>query len=507
MLKKLLSDTVIYGLTTVLMRLINYLLVPLHTKVFDPDAFGIVSIFYSFAVFFNVIYTYGMETTYFWFASKEGSDKEEVFSKILSSLSITSVVFSSILWLFSGQISTLLGFENSDIYVKFFALLYAIDTLLVVPFASLRIDGQAKRFAVLKIIEVVLTVGLNYFFLVTCVSIVETNSDSFITEFVSKIYDPSLGLGYAFLANLISKAIIMILFMDKFIKLKFSWSWKSMKPFYSYGFPLVFAGVAFAINEVSDRLLIPLLLPEGFYSFGDADYAVGVYAACYKLSIFVTFTVTAYKYSAEPFFFNQAGSKDSPKVFARIMYYFVIVLMVMVVAVSANLEVIAPILIRREEYLVGLPVVPILLMANLFLGMYYNLSVWFKVTDNTKYGALISAIGALFTISLNALLVPYFGFYGSAIATFVCYLSMMILAYVLGQKYYPIPYNVKMISFYLIMGGCFLVLLSQLSINGFWESIFIHNAIFALFLLIVFFMERQFIVSTLQIVQKKILKK
>ncbi|MBB3696448.1 oligosaccharide flippase family protein [Flammeovirga yaeyamensis] len=472
------------------MRLINYLLVPIHTKVFSPDDFGILSLFYSYAVLFNVIYTYGMETTYFRFATKDKENKDKVFSKVLSSVIITSVLFSGILWICTPYISTYLDYDNSSTFVKVFATLFAVDAILAIPFASLRVEGKAKRFAILKIIEVLLTVGLNYLFLVIFNDLYAAAEP---TSLLGQYYDPEFGLGYSFVANLISKVSILILLSDKILKVKLQWSWKSMKPYYKYGFPLLFSGLAFAVNEVFDRILIPILLPKDFYAFGDAEYALGVYSACYKLSIFVTFTVQAYKYAAEPFFFNQANSKDSPKVFANIMYYFVIVLMLMVVGVTANLEWLASIFIRQKEYLIGLPVVPILLMANIFLGMYYNLSVWFKVTDNTKYGAIISFIGAGITLTLNFILIPLLGFYGSAIATFVCYFSMMVIAYLLGNKYYPIPYNVKMISFYLILGGAFLVLFFNLPKQEFWPQLITQNVLFIGFIIIIAISERNFL--------------
>lgn len=489
MFKKLLSDTVIYGLTTVLMKLINYLLTPLHTEVFGPTSFGIVSLFYSYAVLFNVIYTYGMETAFFRFATK--GDKQKVFSNIQSSLIITSIILSSLIWCSSPLIDSVFGYEDSEIYVKMFALLFAIDTLIAIPFASLRIDGKAKRFAFLKLSEVILTFGLNYFFLKTCMEVVNGTESSIFSEYIIKYFDPSFGRGYVFLANLISKAFILILLSDKFFEIKFSWSWNKMKPYYQYGFPLIFSGIAFFINEASDRTLLAVLLPNDFYDFGDAEAAMGVYSANYRLSIFITLAVTAYKYAAEPFFFSTAESKNSPQIFAKVMHYFVITLMIMVIGVVSNLSWIAPIVLRQEIYLIGLPVVPLLLMSNVFLGMYYNLSVWFKVTDKTSYGARISAIGALVTLLLNYLLIPLIGFYGSAVATFCCYFTMMSYSYYLGQKYYPIPYNVKMVLVYFFIGGIFIILNTFLKVDDFWSTIVYQNSLFLTFILIIASFERK----------------
>ncbi|WP_044203730.1 lipopolysaccharide biosynthesis protein [Flammeovirga sp. OC4] len=502
MLKKLLSDTVIYGLTTVLMKLINYALTPLHTSVFGPANFGIVSLFYTYAVLFNVLYTYGMETAFFRFAAKK--NKNEVYSNIQSSLFITSFILSSALWFLAPYVETLFGYEDSEMYVKLFSILFAIDTIIVIPFASLRIDGKAKRFAILKMSEVVLTFGLNYFFLVTCMEVVEGKSTSIFSNLILEYFDPSFGRGYVFLANLISKAFVMLLLLDKFLTIKFSWSWEKMKPYYQYGFPLIFSGVAFFINEASDRTLLTILIPDDFYSFGDAEAAMGIYSANYRLSIFITLAVTAYKYAAEPFFFSTAESKNSPQIFAKVMHYFVITLMIMVVGVVSNLSWIAPIVLQQEVYFVGLPVVPILLMANVFLGMYYNLSVWFKVTDKTSYGAKISAIGAVVTLSMNFILVPYIGFFGSAIATFCCYFTMMAYSYYLGQKYYPIPYNVKMVFVYFFVGGMFIVINTFAKINGFWLNIFAQNTMFVLFLLFIVYKEKELVNSLLHKLSNRI---
>ncbi|MBD0402164.1 lipopolysaccharide biosynthesis protein [Flammeovirga sp. EKP202] len=502
MLKKLLSDTVIYGLTTVLMKLINYALTPLHTAVFGPTSFGIVSLFYTYAVLFNVLYTYGMETAFFRFATKK--DKKEVYSNIQSSLFITSFILSSALWFSAPYVETLFGYEDSEMYVKLFSILFAVDTIIAIPFASLRIDGKAKRFAFLKMSEVVLTFGLNYFFLVTCMEVVEGKSTSIFSNLILEYFDPSFGRGYVFLANLISKAFVMFLLLDKFLEIKFSWSWEKMKPYYKYGFPLIFSGVAFFINEASDRTLLTILIPDDFYSFGDAEAAMGIYSANYRLSIFITLAVTAYKYAAEPFFFSTAESKNSPQIFAKVMHYFVITLMIMVVGVVSNLSWIAPIVLKQDVYFVGLPVVPILLMANVFLGMYYNLSVWFKVTDKTSYGARISAIGAVVTLSMNFLLIPYIGFYGSAIATFCCYFTMMAYSYYLGQKYYPIPYNVKMVFVYFFVGGMFIVINTFVKINGFWLNIFVQNTMFVLFLLFIVYKEKELVNSLLHKLSNRI---
>ncbi|PWJ42137.1 MATE family efflux transporter [Sediminitomix flava] len=443
MFKKLLSETVIYGGTTILTRLVSYALVPLHTGVFKVDDYGIVSLFFTYIVFFNVVYTYGMETAFFRFSNLKGENKEKVFNQIMTSLLFTSVLFSGIGIYFSQNIAEALGYSNAQHYVVWIFMLIAIDAIVSVPFAKLRLEKKATLFASYKIVNVLIMFGLNYFFLLTCPSILKGESFSSLKPFVESFYDPNLGYGYVFLANLIANSTYLLMFVKDWLRLKFVYDKELYSKILNYGLPLVISGLAFAVNEVADRQLLFSWLPDGFYAEGDGEYAVGVYSACYKLSIFITMSVMAFKYAAEPFFFARAGEKNSKNQLSIIMRYFVIVLAMMYVGILANVDWIAPILIRKPEYLVGLNVVPILLMANIFLGIYYNLAIWYKLTDKTRYGAVISTIGALITISINFILIPKYGYFGSAIATFSAYGSMMVISYLLGQKHYPVPYTTK----------------------------------------------------------------
>ncbi|MEH0155747.1 oligosaccharide flippase family protein [Limibacter armeniacum] len=495
MLKKLFSEAVLYGVSTVLIRLINYTLIPIHTKVFAPAEFGIVSIFYAYAVLFNALYSYGMETTFFRFMSKaDESEKPQVYNRILTSLISSSLLFSAIMYGFSAEIASFLGYANAQHYVQWFAILFAIDAILIIPFAKLRAEHKAKQFVSLKLAEVIVTVGLNLFFLVICPKIYSGDSP----ETISWFYNPNLGIGYAFLSNLYAKAFVLLLLWKAFANWRPAWDWTHMKQYYKYGFPFILTGVAVFVNESSDKLMLEAWLPEGFYSFGDSTYAVGVYSACYKLSIFITLAVTAFKYAAEPFFFAQADDKNSPETFSRVMRYFIIVLMIMVVGVCTNIDWLSSIFIRRDSYKVGLSIVPFLLMANMFLGIYYSLSVWFKVTDRTKFGAFISLGGALVTLLGNYLLIPVLGYHGSAIATLICYALMAITSYVLGQRYYPIPYKLGNALLHMIGGLLFILFAYYLHKGDFWGNFFLQNCIFAGYLIFVGLIERKEIKKMLQ---------
>ena len=442
MLKKLASQTAVYGLSSILARLVNYLLVPLHTHTLDSASdYGTIAYYYSFAALLNVIYTHGMETAFFRFASKKEANQKEVYNTALTSVFVVSLLVSGLILFFSEDIAASIGFPKQAFYVRWFAYIMGIDALLAIPFAKLRQENKAFLFATVRLLMVFANVGLNLFFLSLCKNIYEGAYLTNYQNLVSKIYDPTLGPGYAFYCNLISNALAIPLLAKYFLKWRPTFNLASIKPLWVYGYPLIFSGIAFAINEVMDKILLRAWLPEGFYQNYDTMGAVGVYSGCYKLSIFITIAVQAYRYAAEPFFFAKANEKDSPQTYAVIMKYFVIICCLMMIAVMANLDWLSLLFLGKPEYREGLGIVPILLLANVFLGIYYNLAVWFKVTDQTHFGAYIGIGGALITLSLNFLLIPVLGYFGSAWATLACYGSMALACFLLGKQYFPIPYT------------------------------------------------------------------
>ncbi|MDW7694757.1 polysaccharide biosynthesis C-terminal domain-containing protein [Flammeovirgaceae bacterium SG7u.111] len=498
MLKKLASETAIYGGTTIMARLLNYALVPLHTGVFAPGSYGIVSEFYAYAAVLNVLFTYGMETAYFRFATREGGDETKSFNSAVSSLLTTSLLFSGILIAFSSSIAQALGYPDGQKYIVWFALLIGIDAIVAIPFARLRIQHKAKYFALAKLGNICINFGLNIFFLIFCKGVFEGKYLASLQPMISSFYDPELGLGYAFLANLLANAMLVPILLPVFRTLKYSLNMSQLKPMLIYGFPIIFSGLAFSINEVSDRVLLKYLLPADFYPDKENMDAVGIYSACYKLSMFITLAVQAFRFAAEPFFFAKAKDKDHKEAYSIVMNYFIIACCLMLVAVMANVDWLSRIFIRDKAYLVGLGVVPILLMANVFLGIYYNLAAWFKITDRTYFGAIISSIGALFTISFNFYLIPHIGYFGSAWATFTCYGSMMLLCYLLGRKYYPIPYRVLSGLFYLLLAGAMSWATTQLDFGSFFMNLLANNLLLLTFLAVVFLKERKKIMGFLR---------
>ncbi len=504
MIRKLVSETVLYGGTTILVRLISYALTPLHTSVFAPASFGIISEFYAYAVAANVIYTYGMETAFFRFATKDKDQLHFHFSNALSTLIFSSIILSFCLYVFSEDISIALGHgEEGAKYVTWFAILFAVDAIVAIPFARLRLLHKAKKFALIKIINAVLILALNAFFLFFCKDVYEGKYLQDLKPFISEIYDPTLGLGYTFLANLIANVLLIPMHADAFFNFKLRLNFTFLKPAYIYGYPIMLSGLAFAINEAADRIFIKYLLPDNFYDGETSEWAVGVYAACYKLSIFITMAIQAFKYAAEPFFFSRAKDKNAPATYALILDYFIVFCCLVILLVMANISFLSSILIPNEAYWVGLPIVPFLLFANLFLGVYYNLSVWFKLTDRTIYGAYMSMIGAVITISLNILLIPLVGYFGSAIATFTCYFSIATISYLWGKKYFEVPYNIKSALTNLIVTAALLIGVFNLELSNTLLELLIKNLLVLVFLLFLYFKYKGKISSLMSKVEKR----
>ncbi|TPE43835.1 lipopolysaccharide biosynthesis protein [Pontibacter mangrovi] len=488
--KKLVGQTAAYGLSSIVGRALNYLLVPVYTAVFMPAEYGVVSYLYAFVGFFNILYTYGMETAFFRFANKPDADQRKLYRQVLSLIIGSSVVFTSILILASGAIADYKEYTAQEQnYIIWLALILAIDAIVAIPFAWLRLQNKAVKFASIKMANILVTVGANLFFLVVCRSIYLGEYLQELRPLISKIYDPDFGIGYIFLINLVANALLIPMLWRELSIFRFEFNRELLRPMLVYAYPLLFMGLAGMVNEVIDRILLEEWLPEGFYPAHSNEAVVGIYSACYKLSIFMTLAIQAFRYAAEPFFFSQAEDKNSPQTFALIMKWFVIACAFIFLFISANLEDFA-LFLRSEAYREGIMVVPVLLLANLFLGVYYNLSVWFKLTDKTQYGTYISFGGAAVTLLFNLLLIPVIGYMGSAIATLICYFSMALVSYLLGNRHYPIPYPTKSILGYILLAIGLVWLALYIDIENFWLRHAFRMAACAVFLAIVWLRER-----------------
>ncbi|MEG2666606.1 MAG: polysaccharide biosynthesis C-terminal domain-containing protein, partial [Bacteroidales bacterium] len=363
------------------------------------------------------------------------------------SLVATSSIFLLLVFLFNEPIGQLLGYEHAATYIIWFAFILVADSLSAIPFCLLREQNKAFRFALLKTLNIAVNIGLNLFFILYCPAHLEANPDSWIAS----IYDPSLGIAYIFIANLLASLFTFFCLFPEWKQLRFRFSSTLWKDMMAYALPVMVWGMAGIVNGTFDRILLRYLLPDPAVALSQ----LGIYGACYKLSIIMTLFVQAFRFAAEPFFFKQAEAKDAKETYAQVMKYFVITCAFIYLVCVLFLDWIMYFV--GSDYREGASVVPVLLMANLFLGIFYNLSVWYKVSDRTKIGMYISLIGAALTIGLNFLLIPYFGYHGAAWTAFLCYFLISVISYIWGQKYYRIPYSLKRIAFYiglvLIIGG------------------------------------------------------
>ncbi|MDC0571207.1 polysaccharide biosynthesis C-terminal domain-containing protein [Flavobacteriaceae bacterium] len=443
-LKTLYKQTFVYGLATVVPKMISFLLVRLHTdkSVLENVAdYGDVSLIFAYFVLFNVLLAYGMETAFFRFFSS-GENKKTVLSTSVISLLLTSTLVLVIGYVFRQDLSNLIHIDADYIVLVLWILFF--DALVIIPFAYLRTLGKPIKYTVVKLTNVILNLGLNIVLLLYLKSWAESSI------FWEQFYRPNFEVHYIFLANLIASGVTLLLLISFYFKLNYSFSTTLWKKMLRYAFPVLVAGVAFSINETFDRILLERLLPENL-----SKDAIGTYSACYKLALFMMLFATAYRLGVEPFFFNNAKDTDAKMNYAKILEFFVIFGALILLFVVVFVDVLKLILIPNEAYWEAMTVVPILLLAYLFLGIYHNLSVWYKITDRTKFGAYISIFGALITLLINIIFIPKFGYMASATATLFAYATMAVISYILGKKHYAIPYNLKKIGLYLVLSIVF----------------------------------------------------
>ncbi|MCX6284818.1 MAG: oligosaccharide flippase family protein [Bacteroidetes bacterium] len=488
-IKRLASQTAVYGIPTILGRFLQYLLVILLTRIFSKAEYGTISVFYSYASFLMVVLTYGMETAFFRFSEKE-EDKDSVFSTGMISLLLTSASFIFLASLFSGTIAGWIDYPLQAKYVIWFAWILGLDALVAIPFARLRSQNKAARFATLKMINIFTNIGLTLFFIVACPYAWKHYPS--VQGVLGLVYRPDWGIEYVFIANLAASIITLALLLPMLLNMRWKMHKVLWKRMLFYAFPLLFAGLAGMVNETFDRLMLRYLLP---YSRELTEAQVGIYSACYKISILITLFVQAYRFAAEPFFFAHAREKDARQTYARIMDYFIIAISTVFLVTMLYLDDIFIRLIGKD-FREGKAVIPVLMLANIFLGIYYNLSIWYKLTGKTIWGAWLSLIGAVITLVLNFWWIPLspdhliHGYIGSAWATFICYGSMMVIAYLLGQKYYPVPYRIWKAAGYTGFALLLYLISAYLSIQHPVSRILFHTGLLFVFLLTAFLVEK-----------------
>jgi len=452
-------------------RVLNYLLVPLYTRAFTPSEYGVVTELYAYVSFLVIVLTYGMETAFFNF-SKSENDAGKVYHTALLSLLFSSLVFLLLMVCFAGNIASSLQYEGHSDYIVWFAAIIGIDAITAIPFARLRLQEKAKYFAFVKLASIVINIALNVLFIKVFPAF--------------GLYNPQIGVGYIFIANLIASSFTLLLLLPEF-KLSLSFFDSGLlNKMLKYALPLLLAGLAGMVNETMDRILLKHLLPQN----ADKLNELGIYGACYKIAMLMTIFIQAYRFAAEPFFFGRAKEKDAKEVYADVTKYLVIACCIIFLGIMLNIDIVKYFI--EERYFPGLKIVPVLLMANMCFGFFVNLSMWYKLSGKTKYGAYLALFGALITLLFLFLLVPKTGYMGAAWATLICYASMMLCSYILSQKYYPVKYDFKKISIYFaataLLFWISITFVNKLSLN---LKLPINALLFILFVLLILLSERK----------------
>lgn len=469
-LKQLAGETALYGLGSMLPRVLNFFLVILHTKnMFSQEEYGEITKLYAWVGVINILYMFGMETAFFRFATKPGMDAKRIFNLAQTSVLLISVPLTIIFVVLSNPIGTSLQISNPK-FISWLAITMLIDAAVAIPFARLRLEKRALLFASAKVINVLVLIGLNYYFL-------------------KLDYNPAIGVGYVFIANLVANSIFVLFFIKTLLTWRPVWD-KSISPqMLNYAYPVMITGVAGMINEMFSRSMLDWWLPENFYEGVTRKEAGGIFGACYKFSVFMNLGIQAFRYAAEPFFFSNAHDKNSPALFAKINHYFVITCCVVLLGVSINIDILKHLI--GDNFWGGLSIVPPLLLSYLFLGIYYNMSVWFKLTDQTHWGTIITLIGAAITIVGNIMFIPILGFMGSALAAVLCYFTMAGICYLVGQRNYPVPYTITRDVGYIIFTYSIILLISKVSFQSQWLATGFHTFAIILFLVFIYFAERK----------------
>lgn len=488
-LKKFLGQTAVYGISTVFSRLFNFILTPIYTGKFAAGTYGIFTTMYAYASLINAVLAFGMESTYFRYLNKHEDKKQEVYNNSFLCIAFVSILFLVTGLVFSNPISAYLTDDPNQLadykrYLQFFIWILFIDAICVIPFAKLRADNKAFKYSLIKFLNIGCFVGFNLVFIFLIPAILK--HDGPMSEWFGSWYR-GVWVGYVFMANLIASLVTFVLLLPEFLKLQLKFDKGLFVKMFSYSWPILIANLSFIVNENLDKIVLSRLLPDAI-----ADHQVGIYGAVCKIAIFISIFITAFRLGAEPFFFSHAKNANAKKTYAIILHYFVIALALLFVGLIANIEILKY-FIRKNEYWVGLPAVPYLLFGYVCLGIYMNLSIWYRLSDQTRFGLYISIVGALITIVFNFVLIPRYSYMGSAWVSMLAYFVMMVISYVLGQKYYPIPYDLKRILAYLFIS----VVLVILSFWVFNRNIYIGNVLLFAFLGGVIYFEKDQLKSIL----------
>lgn len=438
-IKRLAKETAVYGLSSIIGRFLNWLLIPMYVRVLaEPAEYGIVTNLYGWVALVLVLLTYGMETGFFRFINKEEESPARVYATTFFSITSTALVFLLGILVFLNPISDWLGYIQTPEYILMFGIILALDAVTSIPFAYLRYQKRPFRFAGIKLLSIFLNIFLNVFFLVICPWLA-VHAPALISWF----YVPDYGVGYIFVANVVTSVVtFLLLFPEMKVCLGVKPDFALLKRMLNYSFPILILGLAGILNQSVDKILFPFLFDDRNY----ANEQLGIYGACFKIAVVMVMFIQAFRYAYEPFIFSKNKGEDNRKAYSEAMKYFIIFALLIFLGVMFYLDILKYFVV--PEYYPGLRVVPIVMLGELFFGIYFNLSLWYKLTDQTQWGAYFSILGCVITVTIIFAFVPVYGYMACAWASFVCNLVMMILSYFVGQKKYPVKYDLKSAAIY-----------------------------------------------------------
>lgn len=488
-LRKFAGQTAIYGISTIVSRFLNFILTPIYVSVYPAKVYGVFNTLYSYASVLNVLLAFGMETTYFRYLNKYEGRKEKVYSNSFIVVAFLALSFFLLTILFTGTIARSVSNEYVAPYadyvqfVRFFIYIVVVDALSVVPFAKVRAEGRAARYAALKFVNILVFVVLNLFFIYILPYLIRKDvlgasvlADSFREGWV----------GYVFISNLVASIVTFLMLLPEVLQIRPSFDRKLFREMFLYSWPILIANISFIINENADKIFLSELLPAGISSRD-----VGIYGACAKVAIFLSIFIQAFRMGAEPFFFSHARNANAGQTYARIMNFFIIAVSAIFLGLVANIEILKYFIRGGDEqeavYWSGLDVIPVLLFGYVCLGIYMNLSVWYKLSDQTRFGLYISGIGAVLTVVLNLIFIPRYSYMAAAWVSLCAYTTMMVTSYIWGQRNYPIPYNVKKSVLYLGLAA----LMVFVSYYIFDRNLVAGNLLFVIFVVTALFLERK----------------
>ncbi len=481
------GQTAVYGISTVLSRLLNFILTPVYTKTYPAVTYGIFTTLYSYSALINAVLAFGMESTYFRYLNKHEDKQREVYNNSFFCVAFVALLFLITGTIFKEPIAVYLADGSEQLadyrnFVQYFLWILFIDAICVIPFAKLRADNRAFKYSLIKFLNIGCFVGLNLIFIYLFPLIIKHNWP--LAQWLGSWYRHQW-IGYVFVANLIASLVTVLMLLPEVLKLQLKFDKALFAKMVSYSWPILIANLSFIINENLGKIALSELLPKDV-----ADHAVGILGAVSKIAVFMSIFITAFRLGAEPFFFSHAKHVNAKQNYATILHYFVIALTLLFVALVANIEILKYFISGNRanvaEYWAGLHAVPYLLFGYVCLGIYMNLSIWYRLSDQTRFGLYISGIGAILTVVLNFILIPRYSYMGSAWVSMTVYFVMMVTSYILGQKYYPIPYNLKRILAYLVIS----VIIAVLSFWVFNRNIYIGNAMLLAFLTGIIYFEK-----------------